>query len=114
MSLDIAIEALPGATVVTVAGRVDSAGADAFEHALLGLFEPPAARVLLDCAALAYISSAGLRVVLMAAKRARHSQGRLVLCGLRPEVREVFEISGFATILDLAADRHAGRTRLAA
>ncbi len=114
MSIDITVEPLPGATLVAVAGRLDSATSDAFEKTLLGLYEQPAARVLLDCGALAYVSSAGLRVVLMAAKRARQGQGRLVLCGLSPNVREVFEISGFVKILDIAADRAEGSARVAA
>lgn len=68
----------------------------------------------MDLEQLAYISSAGLRVVLMAAKRARRSGGRLLLCCLSPAVRELFEISGFLKILDVCADRDEARGRIAA
>jgi anti-anti-sigma regulatory factor len=48
----------------------------------------------------------------MAAKRAKQSQGKLVLCGLLPHVREVFEISGFLKILDVVDDRAAALAQL--
>ncbi len=68
----------------------------------------------MDLEQLAYISSAGLRVVLMAAKRAKQSGGRLLLCGLSPAVRELFEISGFLKILEVCADRAAASELIAA
>jgi anti-anti-sigma regulatory factor len=51
-------------------------------------------------------------VVLMAAKRAKQAQGRLLLCGMRQHVREVFEISGFLQIIDSVADRSEGLRQL--
>ena len=56
----------------------------------------------MDFAGIDYISSMGLRSVLMAAKRARQQTQRLILTGLQPHVREVFEISGFLSILEVA------------
>ena len=69
---------------------------------------------MVDFSALTYVSSAGLRVILMAAKRVKQSQGKLVLFGLSPQVREVFEISGFLKILDVVDDRAAALVRLKA
>lgn len=74
----------------------------------------PGRRVVIDFAALDYISSAGLRVVLMTAKRAKQGKGTLVLCGLQPHVKEVFEISGFLKILEVAPDRLAALAQAAA
>jgi anti-anti-sigma factor len=51
---------------------------------------------------LEYISSAGLRVVLMAVKELRSRQGKLVLCSLNEYVREVFEVSNFTSIIPIA------------
>ncbi|NLS25649.1 putative anti-sigma factor antagonist BtrV [Sphingomonas sp. S2M10] len=87
-------------------GRLDSATSGTLEQTIQPLFEGAVAVVLvMDLEQLAYISSAGLRVVLMAAKRAKQSGGRLLLCGLSPAVRELFEISGFLKILEVCADR---------
>jgi len=103
-----------GSRLVSLQGRIDSATASAFEQAVQDVFARPGARVLLDFSAVDYISSAGLRVVLMAAKRAKQAQGRLLLCGLPQHVREVFEISGFLKIIDSVADRSEGLRQLAA
>ena len=54
-----------------------------------------------------YISSAGLRIVLLAAKRMKSAGGRLVLCSLNPQIAEVFDISGFTRILDILPSRDA-------
>ncbi|RDK04114.1 STAS domain-containing protein [Paraburkholderia lacunae] len=93
-----------GVRQVSLSGRLDSATSGDFEKHLQTLFESSGARALMDFSSLDYISSAGLRVVLMAAKRAKQAQGRLVLCGLQPHVKDVFEISGFLKILTVADD----------
>lgn len=78
-------------------GRLDSLSCREFEARLLAALEQ-CGSVVVDCAALDYISSAGLRALLVAAKRNRTSGGRLVLATLRDSIREVFDISGFTTI----------------
>ncbi|HEX5392442.1 MAG TPA: STAS domain-containing protein [Rhodocyclaceae bacterium] len=101
-----------GTFEAVIAGRLDSATSSGFEKSLQELFGRPKVRVLIDFAALDYVSSAGLRVVLMAAKRAKQAQGELVLCGLQPHVKSVFEISGFLKILTVVDDRAAAVARL--
>ena len=54
--------------------------------------------MVVDCAGMEYISSAGLRVLLVAAKQARAANGQLALATLRDNPREVFDISGFSAI----------------
>jgi anti-anti-sigma factor len=103
-----------GVQQVTLTGRLDSLTSSGLEKSLQPLFETTGSRTLVDFSALSYVSSAGLRVILMAAKRAKQSQGRLVLCGLLPHVREVFEISGFLKILDVVDDRGAALAQLQA
>ncbi len=78
-------------------GRLDSLSCRAFETRLLAALEQSGA-VVVDSAALEYISSAGLRVLLVAAKHNRGGGGRLALAALRENVREVFDISGFSAI----------------
>jgi anti-anti-sigma factor len=103
-----------GVQQVTLKGRLDSLTSSGLEKSLQPLFEATGSRTLVDFSALSYVSSAGLRVILMAAKRAKQSQGKLVLCGLLPHVREVFEISGFLKILDVVDDRSAAMVQLQA
>lgn len=101
-----------GCQILVLRGRIDGATAPLFEQAVLDLFDAPGCRAVLDFGAVDYISSAGLRVVLMAAKRA--GQGRLLLCALPPQVREVFEISGFLKIIEAVDGRASALRRLAA
>jgi anti-anti-sigma factor len=103
-----------GVQQVTLKGRLDSVTSSSLEKSLQPLFGSAGSRTLVDFSDLSYISSAGLRVILMAAKRAKQSQGKLVLCCLLPHVREVFEISGFLKILDLVDDHAAAVAHLQA
>lgn len=95
-------------------GRIDSATGPAFEKDVLGQIDKGKRRLLLDFADLAYISSAGLRIVLLAAKRMKSSGGRLALCSLNPQISEVFEISGFNRIIDIHPSRDAALLTLSA
>lgn len=95
-----------GATLVLqLHGRLDSTSSATAEAEILGHLDGGAGHVVLDFADLDYISSAGLRVILVAAKRVKAAGGAMVLCALRPHIREVFEISGFLSILTVADDR---------
>ena len=111
--MDIVSEAIDDGVALRVTGRLDGSSAAQLEKPLLALFDDDGTRVLLDLAGLDYVSSAGLRIFLMAAKRARQVKGRLVLCGLQPMVGEVFEMSGFGRILDIATTEADARARLA-
>ena len=113
MSLEYSVAEQGGVRLYGVKGRLDSATAGDLDKALQSLFTETGTRAVIDLAALDYISSAGLRVMLMLAKRAKQSQGRLILCSLSPHVREVFEISGFMKILETAADQAAALDAIA-
>jgi anti-anti-sigma factor len=95
-------------------GRLDSNSGPVFEKELLGYIEGGCRRLLLDFSELNYISSAGLRIVLVAAKRIKAAGGRLVLAALNAQVNEVFEISGFNRILDIEPDYASAAARLSA
>jgi len=105
--VDIGEETRDGAVVLVPRGRVDSATAKDFEGRVLGALNGGPDRLVIDFAELDYVSSAGLRVVLMGAKQAKAKGARLVLCGMKPSVREVFDLSGFARILEITPDREA-------
>jgi|HigsolmetaGSP11D_1036233.scaffolds.fasta_scaffold02318_6 stage II sporulation protein AA (anti-sigma F factor antagonist) len=112
--MDIKIDKHDDHLTVRLAGRLDSSNAGEFEQALLNRIDAGELRLVLDLSELSYISSAGLRVFLMAAKRLSARQGRMALCGLQDNVREVFEISGFTAILTVRADLAEARAALSA
>ncbi len=85
-------------TIFKPAGRLDSASSVGLEHAVLERLQSGCKRVVFDLSGVDYISSAGLRVILLAGKRLQPVQGSLVLCGLREDVRGVFEMSGFLNL----------------
>ena len=97
-----------GAVVIIEAqGRIDSNTAKAFEEKLLGAIDAADPRMVVDCAHLDYVSSAGLRVLLMAAKKVKAARGKLALADLKPHVQEVFDVSGFSSIFTIQAGRDA-------
>ncbi len=100
--------------VVSPVGQINSANAADVEAGLLAWVEKGERLCVLDLGQLDYISSAGLRVVLMLAKRLKQNAGQLVLCGLQPQVHEVFDISGFLSILTVVDSRPAALSRLEA
>ncbi|MEI6986276.1 MAG: STAS domain-containing protein [Rhodospirillaceae bacterium] len=93
--------------IIEPRGRVDSNTAKAFEEKLLGAISPTDPRMIIDCFQLDYVSSAGLRVLLMAAKRIKANKGKLALAGLKPHVQEVFDVSGFSSIFAIHPSRAA-------
>ena len=106
--MNIRQEALAEATVVIPEGRLDFDAATGLqqqlEQALAGAGTPPVV-VIVDCAALDYVSSAGLRVFLLAARQSQRAGIGFALCALRPAVREVFDLSGFSRVIALHPDR---------
>ena len=87
--------------VVTVEGRMDAVSAPEFESFLNDLIAEGALRIIVDFEALDYISSAGLRSVLITAKKLQGKNGNILIVSLRNTVKEIFEISGFSTIIPI-------------
>ena len=86
--------------IVAIGGSLDSTTSPEAQKSLDAVVAG-AKKVVLDFSGLDYISSAGLRVLLGAAKQLRASGGKLGMFGLNQSVKEVFEISGFSTILSI-------------
>ena len=98
--------------VIRPQGRLDSASSPALERQALDVIDGGGRRLLLDFAALDYISSAGLRAALAVAKRMNAAGGKLALCSLNPQIAEVFEMSGVNTILDIHPTIESASARL--
>jgi anti-sigma B factor antagonist len=84
--------------ILKILGRLDSGTSGAFEERLLALFDSGDRQIIADMSHLDYISSAGLRVFLVGAKRASKDEGKLAICGMQRQVKEVFEIAGFSSL----------------
>ena len=95
------IERNVNGTVITlkIVGRLDTSTAPALEAAIDG-FATDIKELILDCNALEYLSSAGLRVILKAQKQ-MNAQGSMKLIGVNETIMEVFDITGFADILTI-------------
>ncbi len=102
--MDIQSKVGDGFTSIAINGRLDAVTAAAAEADINKVIESGATRLVLNLAGLEYVSSAGLRVLLVIAKKMSRQNGRIVLCGLQDTVREVFTISGFLSIFLIAAD----------
>lgn len=105
-------EQIGSALILCVEGKLNGGNAAELEAEILGHLNDGVYQLVLDLSAMSYISSAGLRVVLVAAKRLKQSAGELVLCGLQPAVREVFDMSGFLAILNVVGTREQALSRL--
>lgn len=115
MRLELRQSRVGDVVVVAVSGRVDHANADQFRTQLWPHVMGCAAggdRLVLDLAALEYISSAGLRVLMLASRQAKSRDGTLIVCGLQSIVREIFQISRFDVVFHVLPDRHAALNEL--
>ena len=105
--MELTASSTEGSAVVAPSGRIDHASADAFAAALqphverCKAGEPP---LVIDMSGIDYISSVGLRVLMVAAKQAEAQAGRIAIAGLTPMVREVFEISRFDMVFSIFDD----------
>ncbi|MEJ8571562.1 STAS domain-containing protein [Microbaculum marinum] len=104
--MDIREEQLDGVSIVVPVGRIDINTAPEAEAAIMPKFDE-ARGVVVDFAELTYISSAGLRILLKAAKRSKASGVPLAFSNMAPPVLEVFEVSGFARLFSIYGDRAA-------
>lgn len=90
------------AVVLAASGRIDHASADSFKEALqphLAQCKADGDVVVLDFSGVEYISSVGLRVLMLAAKQANRQQGAVAVAALQPVVKEIFEISKFTLVV---------------
>ena len=87
--------------VAEVKGRIDTATAPEAEKHLKAFVAAEDGPVLLDCSGLEYISSGGLRILLVIEKELKSANRHIVLCCLRPEVEKIFRLTGFTAIFTL-------------
>ncbi len=91
--------------VVSITEHLDTVTAPIFESRLLGLVDQGERQIIVDCGALDYVNSAGLKVFLLAAKRLEPLGGKLILCALSSSVFMIFEMIGFTRIMKIVPTR---------
>lgn len=93
-------------------GRIDGTNAQEFQKELEPAVDTNARVVILDLEHISYISSAGLRVILLTAKSLLKKNAKFAVCSLSAQIREVFEISGFDKIISVHASQAEAITAL--
>jgi anti-anti-sigma factor len=92
-----------GVTILTVAGRIDTATAPALEQMINKEIERQHRRILLNFSSVSYISSGGLRVLLATAKKLKNPGDKFALCCLSAEVLKILKLAGFTSIFSISS-----------
>lgn len=101
MTLNVTEQTMQNKLVVFCEGRIDSTNANIFENKIVEIIDKGNNTLIIDFSKIAFVSSAGLRVLLIAAKKVKPYGGSVILSGLSNEVQEVFDISGFSSIFTI-------------
>ena len=110
--MKITTEKTVEALVIHPEGRLDTMTAGEFENEVTPLIQQSGLNVLIDFGKLDYISSSGLRSLLILAKEMKKKEKRLALCCQSATIKEIFFISGFDTIFSISPTLEAGLTFL--
>jgi anti-anti-sigma factor len=104
--MELTIEERDRVAIVHAAGDVGAAGSGELQAALDGLIDRGRQRVVLDLAGVRYVSSAGLRVFLIVAKRLA-GEGAFALSRATEPVRQVLDMTGFSNLIKVEGDLEA-------
>lgn len=98
--------------IVRPVGRIDTNTSEELERWVAARLDGGVRKLVVDMTTVDYISSAGLRVLLMTLKRLKGSGGQLVLAGLNTSVRQIFDLAGFSTMFAIEPDADRAVARL--
>lgn len=99
--MDVTITKNGSKTVAVLSGRLDTTNTDQFQKDIAPLMEDPNPDFELDCTDMMYTSSQGLRIFLMLQKSVSSKGGSMVMTNMKPQVKEVFDITGFSNIIKI-------------
>jgi len=97
-----------GIVSIAIKGRLDADSSAEAETVVKDALKGEQNRLLFNLGELEYLSSAGLRVLLSAAKEMRRRDGKIVLCALNEFVKEIFEVSGFQSLIPITDSVESG------
>lgn len=95
-------------TIFEPRGGMDRSGAGPLGDRIFAAIDSGSRNLLVDLQHIDYISSAGFRALLLAYKRADDVKAKLVLCGVSPEVRRLFDLGRFLDLFTVCATREEG------
>ena len=101
--MDIRIRESGEIRLVDLSGRMDTGTSHEAETEINKLLEAGHGKIIINLSGTDYVSSSGLRVLLVSAKKIAAMKGKLKICQPNEVVKEILEISGFSTILDVRA-----------
>ncbi len=103
--MEITVTELNRVDLIVVTGRVDSSNASELGERLNAQLDRGSINFVVDLANVEYMSSAGLRELVAALKRAKKDGGDLRLCNLSLRVKEVLDLAGLTTIFEIFDDQ---------
>jgi anti-anti-sigma factor len=98
--------------IITVNGKLDADTAPVADKIVKKILDGDCLRMLFDFSALEYLGSGGLRIILGATKELRRKHGQIVVCSLSKFVREIFEVSGFNSVVPITDTVESGIKQL--
>ncbi len=99
--MDISKEMIDQTMVLRFSGNLDTNTSEPAQATINSLIDDGVSNLLVNLRDVAFVSSAGLRILLATAKRLNGTDGSLKITNLNETVHEVFEISGFISILSV-------------
>lgn len=103
--MNVDISHIDSIVVVSVTGHLDSSNVKEFEDPALEAIDANQRALLLDFSGCTFMSSAGIRVILICAKKMQQQSGELFISGLNEYLTQVFAISGLPSILNIVETR---------
>jgi len=105
MSMNINQEPTGNIIILTLNGRLDTMNFALLENEVNSLIKDNKKYIVLDCQALEYVSSSGLRVLMMSLNQVKAVGGKFSICNLQPSIIKIFKISGFDRLFDIFPGR---------
>lgn len=99
--MDVTINNEGNRQIVILNGRLDTTNADQFQKDINPLMEGENPNIEFDCTDMEYTSSQGLRMFLMIQKSVNSRKGKMVMKNMKPQVKKVFDITGFSNIISI-------------
>jgi anti-sigma B factor antagonist len=103
--MNIKQESAGNIVILALEGRLDTLNFASLEKEMTGLTEKNQKDIILDCQDLDYVSSSGLRILLKSLKQVDTINGRFTICGLQPQIVQIFKISGFDHLFEIYPGR---------
>lgn len=99
--MDVIITQEANKTMVVLNGRLDTTNAERFQQDIAPLMKMDSPDIEIDCTDMEYTSSQGLRLFLMLQKNVNARQGKMIMKNMKPQVKEIFDITGFSNIITI-------------